>query len=429
MAKKVGAGSAKRVAKKVVKGSARRAVAGRATKGVGAGYTVVLTDTQSRVWVDALTIRAADIGREGDWWIRKQRLRGGAADGVDIVEINNGTMTLTVVPSRGMGIWKGEYRGEAIGWNSPVRGPVHPSLVNPLERGGLGWLRGFDEAIVRCGLESNGAPCRDSVTNNMGQRIETDLTLHGRIANTAAEYVAIEISGGAKPVLTVTGRVVESGLFLPNLALTARISTTAGSNCFTVDDEITNGRGVDAEMQMLYHNNFGGPFLDAGAKLEIPARLVAPRDARAAEGIDGHDDMLGPTTGYVEQCYYYDTLADSTGRTLAMLRNGAADKALVMRYRKDELPCFTHWKNTASEECGYVTGLEPGTNFPNPKPFERKQGRVVVLKPGASYRCGFSIEVVLGAGAVKRVSAEIAALQSGVKREVHRVPLRGYSDV
>ena len=40
----------------------------------------------------------------------------------------------------------------------------------------------------------------------------------------------------------------------------------------------------------------------------------------------------------------------------------------------EELPCFTLWKNTAAEADGYVTGLEPGTNFPNLRSFERFVG-------------------------------------------------------
>ena len=51
--------------------------------------------------------------------------------------------------------------------------------------------------------------------------------------------------------------------------------------------------------------------------------------------------------------------------------------AIALRFNRQELPCFTVWKNTAALEDGYVTGLEPATNFPNFKTFERQQGRVV----------------------------------------------------
>ena len=61
-------------------------------------------------------------------------------------------------------------------------------------------------------------------------------------------------------------------------------------------------------------------------------------------------------------------------------------------FNRQELPCFTVWKNTGAMEDGYVTGLEPATNYPNFKGFERQQGRV----PRAA--AGRSLGVPLDAG-------------------------------
>ena len=73
-----------------------------------------------------------------------------------------------VLPTRGMGIWRVTAAGRSgtadVGWKSPVRGPVHPAFVDLGEPSGLGWLDGFDEFFVRCGLESNGAPDFDAKT-------------------------------------------------------------------------------------------------------------------------------------------------------------------------------------------------------------------------------------------------------------------------
>ena len=64
----------------------------------------------------------------------------------------------------------------------------------------------------------------------------------------------------------------------------------------------------------------------------------------AAEGIDTLETYAGPTTGFTEQVYCYDLLADKAGRTLAMLYNAAADRGLALRFLHNELPCFTVWK-------------------------------------------------------------------------------------
>jgi hypothetical protein len=389
---------------------------------VGNRVTQVLTDTLNDIWVQDFERAGPAVSGAPAWSVRKRTLRGGVSDGVDVVEVDNGALSFTVLPTRGMGIWRGVYKGLSLGWRSPVRGPVHPAFVNRQERDGLGWLRGFDEMVARCGLESNGAPCRDTVTNNMGLPVDVCLTLHGAIANTPATFVQVEVSDDDPAQITVSGTVVETGLFLPQLALTTRIGTRVGANSLVIVDEIANLRATDAEMELLYHCNFGPPFLEKGSVLEVPARLVAPRDQRSAEGIHGFDTYLDPTPGYVEQCYWYETLGTDDGNTCAMLRNATSDKAVVMRFNRNELPCFTQWKNTASVEDGYVTGMEPGTNFPNAKPFERAAGRVVKLGPGSRYRVRLEIEVLDSPSQVTKVHGEIAAMQRRAERIVSQGP-------
>ena len=84
--------------------------------------------------------------------------RGGRSEGVHVVEIDNGTMSIDVLPTRGMGIWRVRRGEKTLGWQSPVREPVHPAFVPLFDPSGLGWLDGFDELLCRCGLESNGPP-------------------------------------------------------------------------------------------------------------------------------------------------------------------------------------------------------------------------------------------------------------------------------
>lgn len=386
----------------------------------------VLTDTDQRLWVESFELTGKDIGAEGAS-VRKQVLRGGPGDGVEVLEVDNGELTFTVLLTRGMGIWRGQYRGLDIGWQAPVRGPVHPFLVNQQDRGGLGWLTGFDEAIVRCGLDSNGAPTADVVPNNMGVPSEVELTLHGRIANIPASRVEVQVLPGNPPQIVVLGDVHESALFYPGLHLHTAISTVCGSNSFTISDSVTNLRAVESEFELLYHCNFGPPFLEKGSRLEVPARLVAPRDPRAVEGMDTYAEYLGPTPGYVEQVYWYEPLARPSGNTLAMLRNADASRGAVVRFNTRELPAFTQWKNTAAKSDGYVTGLEPGTDYPNCKTFERQQGRLMRLAPGATHRTQLTVEVHDTDAGVQAAQDEIAAIQGDAQLDVHRQPLPSLS--
>ena len=90
--------------------------------------------------------------------VRQQTLHGGLRDRVELLWIDNGGFRVAVLPQRGMGLWKAWLGDLPLGWNSPVRGPVHPSFVLLGEPSGLGWLDGFDELLCRCGLWSNGPP-------------------------------------------------------------------------------------------------------------------------------------------------------------------------------------------------------------------------------------------------------------------------------
>jgi len=110
-----------------------------------------------------------------------------------------------------------------------------------------------------------------------------------------------------------------------------------------------------------------------------------------------------------------------------MLYNRPADKGIVVRCNHHELPCFTVWKNTGALEDGYVTGLEPATNYPNFKTFERQQGRVPVLVPGGRWECTWSLEVHDSAGGVADVLKEIVTMQAHAKAIIHRTPQAGFS--
>jgi hypothetical protein len=391
----------------------------------------VLTDVLNDVWLDSFGVSNENLrlATPHDWSLRKRTLRGGLRDGIDLVEVHNGALSYALLPTRGMGLWRGEYRGNFLGWRAPVLGPVHPRHVRLSDRCGLGWLAGFDELLCRCGLTSNGPPGEDVHTDKSSQVHREMLNLHGRIANQPAHYVEVRVGLDPPNELTVFGEVEESSLFAPHLHLTSTVTTVPGSNRLVIHDVVENRGASPAEVQMLYHCNVGPPFLEGGSRVVMPVREMAPINARAAEGIDTFDTFGAPRTGFAEQVYCYDLLADDAGHTLALLYNAAADRGLALRLNRKELPCLTVWRNTAAVEDGYVVGLEPGTNYPNFKSFERQQGRVPMLPPGGHWQCEWTLEVHDSGPAVAGVLAEIAALQARGKAVIHRTPQPRFSPV
>ena len=84
----------------------------------------VVTDVAGDVWLENLAIGQDNLRlpMAHHWSIRKRTLHGGLRDGVDLIELENGALSLSILPTRGMGIWRGQYRGNFLGWHAPVRG-------------------------------------------------------------------------------------------------------------------------------------------------------------------------------------------------------------------------------------------------------------------------------------------------------------------
>jgi len=376
-------------------------------------FQQTLTSTRRNIHIPTWEVTSQSLtpGSPAVWSVRKLTLHGGKQEGVELIVIDNGRLQMTVIPTRGMGIFSVTMGDVRLGWDSPVREIVHPSFVNLHSRNGLGWLEGFNEWLCRCGLEFNGHPGPDKFIDNVGNEATMDLTLHGKIANLPAQEVEVVVDLQPPYRIAVRGRVDERLMFGPKLELRTEISTEPSSNRFRVADVVTNHGAQAQEFQMLYHCNFGRPLLEAGSTFLAPVSRVTPFNEHAAKGIKGYAEYGGPQVGFVEQVYCLRLLADERDRTCVMLRNKAGDRAVSMTYSVKELPYLSLWKNTAAESEGYVTGIEPGTNFSYTRRIERSQGRVPKLAPGASYPMTIDWAIHVGADEVRGAADRIAAIQ------------------
>ena len=324
----------------------------------------------------------------GELAVRATRLRGGLCDGVLQVELVAGANRAIVLPDRGLGIWKMHVGPVELGWQSPVAGPVHPRFVPLAEPSGLGWLDGFDELVARCGLVNNGAPDFDP-TGRLTHG------LHGRIANLPAHDVVVTLDDSAGTV-TLNGVVDETRFLVHSLRMTTSLVLHACTPRLAWTDTVENRADRPTTMQMLYHVNLGPPLLGAGAEVVVPLAELAPRDAAAAADVSAWNRYAAPRPGRGEDVHFMRLVPDPTGRATALLVAPDGAQATSLSWRTAELPCFTLWKNQGGLADGYVTGIEPGTNYPNPRSFEEQQGRVVPLAPHASIAFDLALEVLSG---------------------------------
>jgi len=379
-----------------------------------------LTDVVREIYTDQISLGPGDVAGSPDGWrVVKQTLRGGLRDRVDVISVQNGIFQFVVVPTRGMGLWRGKCEHLEIGWHSPVRGPVHPGLVPLEEPSGFGWLAGFDELLCRCGLESNGAPEFDE----SGRLVHG---LHGRIANLPAQRVEVGVDTDAGQI-QVHGIVDEARLFGTKLRLSTTITTRFDSKEIAIRDTVTNLAATPVDAMLLYHVNFGPPLLGAGAKTVVPAKKIAPVNDWAAEGLDGWSDYAAAEAGRAEQCYFFELASDAERQTEVMLRDPGGRNGVSLRFNVEQLPCFTIWKNTEMPSDGYVTGLEPGINFPTTRTFEAQQGRGRRLSGGESFQIDLRLVAHTDSESVSATEARIAELQQGTPPEVCRKPVPEWS--
>ncbi len=379
-----------------------------------------LTAPQERIeWNESSPLTMNIETRRGTVETRQGRFVGGVSDGVEVIEVDTGSVRAMILPTRGMSIWRLQSNGIRFGWDSPVAGPVHPSAVPLFDPTGLGWLEGFDELVVRCGLESNGAPEHDLAGNLV-------YPLHGRIGNLAAQALSIDYDEASGRV-EVIGQVVESRLFVKRLRLRSRIRFHAGSPNVELLDDVTNDLSKPASMQLLYHINVGTPVLGSGATLEAAIDQLAPKDALSASEIETWNHYQAPQDGFEERVYFARLRADDGHLTTVMLRSADGETGLGVTFNISGLPRFVLWKHTAAESDGYVTGLEPSTNYPNQRSYEQEQGRVVELAAGQTVSYRVTLQPLTSAEMVNAVAQRIRHLSGDQPAEVFKGPRPGWT--
>ena len=367
-----------------------------------AEHSKVLIDTASNLNTANWKVTSAEWGdKKGPAWsIELKTLHGGRQEGVQVIEVDNGRMTFTIVPTRGFELWKAKVGDLRLGWDSPVKEIIHPSYIRLNDNQGRGWVAGFGGLMVRGGLASFGNPVQDG---------DQTLTLHGHVDYIPASHVSVHYEAGK---LTLRGVVSDFATFGAQLALTSDISTMIGSPAVAFDDKIANLSDAPQDMMLLYHTNYGTPLLGAGAEFVAPVKKVQPINAASAAGdLVGWNRYSGPHAGnYSAQVFNMSLHADAGGMTKAMLKSPSGNQGVLMSFDTHGLPYMSLWKNEVTPKGGYVTGLEPGTGFPNTRPEERAAGRVPKLAGGQVWHTHLTIAGLTSKSEVDSAAADIRKL-------------------
>ncbi len=257
------------------------------------------------------------------------------------------------------------------------------------------------------------------MTNPDGSERHTTYGLHGKIANIPASFVAVHAGEDAPHEIVVEGHVEESKLFAPQIRMMTRVSTTSGSKPAHGPRRVRQPARMRPAKCRCSTTGIWSPYLEEGARFVAPVKAMAlailgppPRSITTRPG-------RAPEPGLAEQCYFFELQASRTdGRTAAMR---SATRRVTRGWCSGiSRPSFRRSRSGSAQERvkeGYVTGLEPGTNYPNPKPFEKASATGRHLLPHGRYVTETTLEVLSTGQAVAAVEAEIQAIQAQARSD------------
>lgn len=375
-----------------------------------------LTSAEHNIEVGNWKIDSTQLGILDTYFTIEQKvLHGGKQEGSKVIILTspNG-LTITLSPTRGMSIINVTGKEMRFGWDSPVKEIVNPTFINLESRNGAGWLEGFNEMIVRCGIEWAGHP---GVENGEMR------TLHGKIGNTPASEVEIEISETAPYEIKIRGLLKESTFKKADLQTVAELRYTPDTHDFTIHDSLTNHADYPHDYQIMYHSNFSKPLLEKDAQFIAPIKEVSPFNEYAIKGLQDLPTYLGPTKDFDEMVFNIVPFTKADGSTIAALHNKDGSKGAAIEFNVKELPYITLWKNTDTEKQGYVTGIEPGTNYAYAASIEREQGRIRQVEPGKTIHFEVKYSALMNKQAVDTVKKAIADIQGNQKTNIIQTPI------
>lgn len=151
-------------------------------------------------------------------------------------------------------------------------------------------------------------------------------------------------------VIYVCGEVKETALFGKNLVMKRCFAVS--ENAILINDTLENQGYSKADYVLLYHVNYGYPFLDECLEMEIPAIASDPLTEVAATNKADMFRITAPIDGGEEHVYYH-TLSEGKVR----LVNPERQMAIEMLYNVQDFPFTLEWKSMISSD--YALGIEP----------------------------------------------------------------------
>ena len=324
----------------------------------------------------------------------------GMARGIPAVQVKNGSgLSFTVLEGRNMDLYDLDYKGINLAFFYK-NGLTAPERVFHTPNEFLG--QGSGGMLFTSGLQNSGP---ENVAEGLFQ------PLHGRIGAMGADNLSTRAFFDDQDHyrLEVSGKTHESRLFQHNLTLTRTISTELNANNFTLQDQIENETCRDSNYSILYHINFGYPFLDEGTEIVVPNRTTSmARSDWSKQFFDDRFHMTVPIDNFDEHIYFHDLPADENGRCFVLVKNTRLNLAVELSFEKSVLPYLIEWKSMGSGD--YALGIMPSSTLLRGRHDELEVNGMSNIAAFSKVETGLIFTVIEGSDAISSRAEYIRTL-------------------
>ena len=306
--------------------------------------------------------------------VRRAELTEGNERGAGLVEVTNASgLSFSLLPGRALDIASASYKGMSLCFRSKT-GDVGPAFYEPA---GYDWMRGsFLGLLTTCGLTFVGHPEVDP------EEEDTELGLHGRLSYIPAKNVYTRGDWeGDDYVIRVGGRMRETIMFGHCLEMTREISTVLGEKRIRIHDRVENLGSDPAPLMVVYHTNPGWPLLDRGARLLLNSKRTTEWTQDREVGPEHYTTVGAARAKAHDDVYVHRPAADRQGNVHVGLVNDRLGLGLTWTFPLREIPILNQWQHF--HKGTYVTGVEPGNCSVLGRAWNRRNGTLESLQPGA----------------------------------------------
>jgi galactose mutarotase-like enzyme len=320
---------------------------------------------------------------------RHYSLTDGSCNGTRCIDVKTGSgFEYTVVCDRGLDISLASFEGMNLVYLTAGM-ESNPAFYNSSESE---WLRTFSAGLLTtCGPTHLSNPCEDA-----GER----LGLHGRWSSLSAKQVC-DLSDYEEGKIEIRGSLHEAVPFGYKLNIKRSIQSEFGKSVVIIEDEIENESGRPAPLNVLYHVNFGYPFLNENATIHVPNSKCRGYEEYSQERI--HEQcIVKPPGESPQEKNFLHTFEEQEGVVTAWIHNASIRNgiAVYLRFDSKQLPYMTQW--VMEDVKDYVVALEPANVPCEPRNVLRNMGIFPTLAPGEKRRFRLEIGVINGNEAIEK---------------------------